>query len=418
MAVDGFRQRRAEAVHGAGRVPALRMDFDFKGGGGFVVARRALQRAMPEEYAVHFRLRGRGAGQQSGTEAGGCDRSERLAIREEGPAAAGAVEAHQGARAGTSSFAWGPSSGSGICATGIHRVGHRRGRGRQGHDMDSRPRDRGLQPDEPPSASASSALPEFEAAAALRGAGWKPRPDDLRPWIAIDSIQPRTFGGLIIEWLERCARERLSRARLESGRRWKTVYTAARAGGKRSYVYLPGLKTRYLRLEIDEPSAGAALRLQSFEFSRSIHAFWHHVADAEARGWHPRWLHREQSLWTPIGTSNGTHCALMNEDGMVEVGQGSFSIEPMLWIEGRLFTWADVTSRQELLDDWMPVPAVIWETGEWRLRIEPRRPRAADCACATGSRISPIGPCRRACSCWCGRFKSPRRGRAFAIWAG
>src|SRR5450631_4288373 len=45
----------------AGRVPALRMDFDFKGGGGFVVARRTCVRSMPEEYAVHFRLRGRGA---------------------------------------------------------------------------------------------------------------------------------------------------------------------------------------------------------------------------------------------------------------------------------------------------------------------------------------------------------------------
>ena len=40
---------------------ALQMDFDFKGGGGFVVARRMLKRAMPDEYAVTFRLRGRGA---------------------------------------------------------------------------------------------------------------------------------------------------------------------------------------------------------------------------------------------------------------------------------------------------------------------------------------------------------------------
>jgi hypothetical protein len=59
----------------------------------------------------------------------------------------------------------------------------------------------------------------------------------------------------------------------------------------------------------------------------------------------------------------------MNDDGMVEVGQGSFSLEPMLWIEGRLFTWADVTSRQELLEGWMPVPSTIWETEDWRLRI-------------------------------------------------
>ena len=33
---------------------------------------------------------------------------------------------------------------------------------------------------------------------------------------------------------------------------------------------------------------------------------------------------------------------------MVEVAPGSFSIEPMLWIEDRLFTWTDVAARQEL----------------------------------------------------------------------
>src|ERR1700676_273978 len=44
-----------------GRIPALQMDFDFKGAGGFVVARRVLRRPMPKEYAVRFLLRGRGA---------------------------------------------------------------------------------------------------------------------------------------------------------------------------------------------------------------------------------------------------------------------------------------------------------------------------------------------------------------------
>src|ERR1700684_2619742 len=57
--VSGNAELTLSAVS-AGRTPALRMDFDFKGGGGFVVARRALSRPMPEEYSVNFRLRGRG----------------------------------------------------------------------------------------------------------------------------------------------------------------------------------------------------------------------------------------------------------------------------------------------------------------------------------------------------------------------
>ncbi len=95
------------------------------------------------------------------------------------------------------------------------------------------------------------------------------------------------------------------------------------------------------------------------------------MARGEARGWHPRWVHNEQSMWTPFGTANGMHCALMNEDGMVEMDQGSFSIEPMLWIGGRLITWADVhAAAGTCWSGWMPVPSVIWETAEWRLRIQ------------------------------------------------
>jgi len=356
------------AMSRAGQVPALKMDFDFKEGGGFVVARRALNRAMPKEYAVRFRLRGRGA--RVDLELKLVDVTGQNVWRY---VKKDLLMAARWKRMRVESreieFAWGPSSGSDISQLGFIEfaiVAREGGRGTlwiadvQIEDCSSA---------QAATASASSALPDFQAAAALVGPGWKPRPDDLKPWIVIDSIQPRMLGGLIIDWLGDAPASGFQVRASNGGHRWKTVHTATRAGGKRSYVYLPGLKTRFLRLELAEPTAGAALRPQSFEFSRSIHAFWHNIAGAEARGWHPRWLHREQPTWTPIGTSNGVHCALMNDDGMVEVDQGSFSIEPMLWAENRLVTWADVNSRQELLEAWMPVPSVIWETANWRLHI-------------------------------------------------
>jgi hypothetical protein len=352
----------------AGRVPALQMDFDFKGGGGFVVARRMLKRPMPEEYAVTFRLRGHGA----------VNHLELKLVDAAGQNVWRYV--HKDLRlpprwkrmtvdSSEIDFAWGPSSGGRIRELGSLELAIVAGEGGKGTlwiaDMAIEDRS----PTESPRASASSALPDCEASAALIGSGWKPRPDDPRPWIVIDSMEPRPIGGLIIDWLGQAPASGFRVGSSNSGLRWKTLYAARGAGGKRSYVYLPGLKTRFLRLQLQEPTAGAVLRVQSFEFSRSIDAFWHNVADGEARGWHPRWLHNEQTVWTPIGTSSGTQCALMNGDGMVEVNQGSFSIEPMLWIKGRLVTWSDVASRQELLEDWMPVPSVIWESAEWRLRV-------------------------------------------------
>ena len=127
---------------------------------------------------------------------------------------------------------------------------------------------------------------------------------DPRPWLVIDSIEPRVIGGLIIDWLQNAAPAGGFRIRgSNGGRRWKTLYAATKAGGKRSYVYLPGLEARFLRLEIDEPSAGAAVHVQSFGSRAPISMPSGTTSpDAEARGyWHPRWLHNEQSVWTPFG---------------------------------------------------------------------------------------------------------------------
>jgi F5/8 type C domain len=352
----------------AGRGTALQMDFDFKGGGGFVVARSAFSRKMPEEYAVSFRLRGRGpvnnlelklvdaTGQNVWRHV---QKDLRLPLRWTRVR----VESRD------IDFAWGPVSGGRLSQLGSMELAIVAGEGGKGTVWIADLQIEDCTPKRAPRATASSAMPHFGAASALLGSGWKPRPRDSHPWIMIDSIEPRLIGGLIVEWLEHAPASGFRVRGSNSGVRWKTLHQTSAAGGKRSYIYLPGLKTRFLRLEFDEPSAGAVLRLQSFEFSRSMPAFWNNVAKGEARGWHPRWLHNEQSTWTPIGTSHGLHCALMNDDGMVEVNQGSFSIEPMLWIGERLFTWTDVISRQELQAGWMPVPSVIWETGDWRLRV-------------------------------------------------
>ncbi len=59
----------------------------------------------------------------------------------------------------------------------------------------------------------------------------------------------------------------------------------------------------------------------------------------------------------------------MNTDGMVEVRKASFSLEPMLLVGGRLFTWADVQAKQSLESRWIPVPTSAWEGRDWGLCI-------------------------------------------------
>jgi hypothetical protein len=367
-AVAAGEARLILSTASTGGRPVLRLDFDFSEGAGFVVARCPVHHELSEDYTVAFRLRG--TGKTNDLEIKLVDASGQNVWRHvhenlQPPARWKRLRVDSRAF----EFAWGPASGDVPKQLGAIELAIVAVDGGAGSLWIA---DLTIENHRSPTdaqASASSALPGFDAGQALGGAGWVPDPGDAHPWIALDFTQARRLGGLVIGWRDGAPASGFRVRASSSGERWRMVYATPRAAGARSYVYLPNVETRFLRLELDAPSAGAALEPQSFEFSRSIEAFWYRIAGREPRAWYPRWLHREQTLWTPIGTANGTQCALMNEEGAVEVAPGSFSIEPMVAIDGRLFGWADVEQKQELADEVLPVPSAIWETATWRLRV-------------------------------------------------
>ncbi len=220
------------------------MDFDFKGGGGFVVARRALSRPMPEEYAVTFRLRGRGA--PNNLELKLVDATGQNVWRHvhkdlQPPARWKRMRVDSR----DIEFAWGPSSGGRISGA-RHAWSSPSSRVRAARapvwiaDVeieDCTPR--------APQA-ALERMPDFERRRCPARLEARPM---IASWIAIDSMEPRTIGGLIIDWPRTAPASGFRVRGSNSGLRWKTLYSAETAGGKRSYVYLPGLKTRFLRLE-------------------------------------------------------------------------------------------------------------------------------------------------------------------------
>ncbi len=350
-------------------VGSIQMTFDFGGSGGYVIARRELVRTMSEDFAVHFQLRGRAPANH--LELKLVDPTGlnvwRHVIRDLKPPAEWqefTLESRD------IDFAWGPAGGGAIAELGAIEFAIVAGEGGAGYLSISELSIEDRQAPAVRTAWASSEMPGFEAKKVPGGDIWRPCAGDAHPSITLDLGADRQIGGMVIDWLAHAPTRGFRILGSADGDRWELLHAASKAAGKSSQIYLPGARAHFLRLDMDEPSDGAMLRVKSFEYSRSVDAFWHNVAKAAPRGWYPRWLYREQSLWTPIGTSNGAPCALINEEGMVEVFPGSFSIEPMLWVNGRLFTWADVSPTQGLRNGWMPFPSVVWESGDWRLSIQ------------------------------------------------
>jgi hypothetical protein len=376
MAVTSGQARLAVNPGQGPRGQAMRLDFDFGGSGGFVVARKPFAFTLPETFAFHLTIRAEAP-------------PNTFEFKLVDPAGVN-VWRYQDADfdfaadwrtlcipSNRIDFAWGPAGGGVPADIGAIEFAVVAGPGGRGTlwITDLRLEDRTVYA--PPRLRASGALPGHDPACAMDGrpdTSWRGGPESGPAWLEIDFGQVREFGGLILHWTTSPRERGFILHASDSGSQWRPLYAAPRSAGTCSYVYLPDGASRYLRLEVDGAGAAdcpgiVAVEVQPFDFSRSLSAFFHYVAGHGARGRYPRWLFREQTYWTPVDIPDGAAAALLNEDGLLEVDRGSFTLEPFVYSEGALLGWAEVAVTQTLEGDCLPLPSSVWRHGELRLTI-------------------------------------------------
>lgn len=363
---------------------AMRLDFDFKGGGGYVVARREIALALPETYAFRFNLRG--VAPANKFEFKLCDATGRNVWwyhcdRFEFPRDWQPVRI----RSSRIEFAWGPAGGgpiSHVAAIELVIAAGPGGRGTVWID-DLQLEDLTIRAE--PIVRASSAQPGHAAESVLvpaRDTSWRSEPSATPQWLEIDFQGSREIGGIVIDWEPARRASEFTIQTSNDGVSWNTAYTATQADVDRSYVPLPGTESRFLRLALSRSHAGGEFGIihvdvKRFDFARSINAFFENVARDAPPGCYPRYLCGEQSYWTPVGLPDGETCALLNEEGMIEVDKGSFSIEPFLFMDRRLVTWADIDVTQELERGFLPIPSSVWRADSVVLRTTAYATRSA-----------------------------------------
>ena len=131
------------------------------------------------------------------------------------------------------------------------------------------------------------------------------------------------------------------------------------------------------------------------------------------RGRYPRGLIGELAYWTIFGVDRDEGAKpLLSEDGAIETPAG-FTLEPFVRIDGRLMTWADVTTSQSLEQNSLPLPSTTWHHPKFTLEIAPfgagtaaRRSATRATGCATRA----VNANTRSSSSPSARCASRRRG--------
>lgn len=355
---DGFRGR------------GMRLDFDFKGGGGYAVARKAFPVGLPLNYEFAFRIRG--LAKPNNLEFKLVDPSgDNVWWNNQRNFVFPATWKQVRLKQRHIEFAWGPSGPGPMARVAAIEIAITAGSGGKGSvwidELTLTPLEVVKPYELTPAASASSDASGHDAALALDGDStttWRSGNTGAPQWLALDFLANREYGGLILDWEPGAHATSYAIETSADGRRWESAYSVSRGNGGRDYIFLPETESRHVRLRL---RAGAgrtyALRdiaVQPLAWSASRNAFFESVARDAPRGSFPKYLSGEQSYWTVIGVNGDTREGLINEEGAIESGLSRFSIEPFLQDSGRLTTWNDVTTRQSLEKGYLPIPSVEW----------------------------------------------------------
>ncbi|HEY3571189.1 MAG TPA: coagulation factor 5/8 type domain-containing protein [Thermoanaerobaculia bacterium] len=359
---------------------SLRLDFDFHGGAGYAVAHKALAIDLPANWQISFRIRGEAPVNNlefklidpSGQNVWWINRRNFQFPHDW-------RELRNKKR--QIEFAWGPAGGGDMKQVAAIEFAITAGTGGKGtvwiDDLKFTP----LPPEHP-----YARIPTVTTSG------------NTVTW---DFLESREYGALVVDW------DRPTSYTVEisdDGKTWTAVREVKGGNGGRDYLYLPETESRYLRLAgiapIVETPRGASpqrpnvavpgkasegdaprgvstmggtgllnLDVKPLDWAPTINAFFEQIAKDAPRGSYPRSFSGQQEYWTVVGVDADSEEGLLGEDGALEVGQGAFSIEPFLFLDGELITWSDVKASQSLADGYLPIPTVTWTRDGLSLEI-------------------------------------------------
>jgi F5/8 type C domain len=359
----------------AGHPTSMRIDFDFHGHGGYAVIHRALTFALPPNYEFSFDLRGEAP--TNTLEFKLVDSTSDNVWWSNNPNFVFPKEWTTITRKKRQiSFAWGPTNDRDLKRFAAIEIAITAGSGGKGSVwLDN------LALTPLPPATPYTMVPRIVRSTA-------------GDTINIDFQTRREFGGMVIQWEpgRRVSSYEVQGSR--DGQTWHTLYTVNRTAGTalpvtaprssrtaaasspplRDYLYLPESDERFVRVLLNSPEGKSGfgapdVSVKPLDWAASANDVFFAMASDAPRGSYPRYLTREQSYWTVIGVDRDSAEALINEDGMIEVGRGQFSIEPFLYVDGKLVTWSDAKTLVASNPEGLPLPQVVWTSGDIDLTI-------------------------------------------------
>ncbi|KDA54170.1 hypothetical protein EG19_00975 [Thermoanaerobaculum aquaticum] len=345
--------------------------YDFKGFGGWVGVKQDADLQLPDNFVLRLRLSGEG-----------------LPNRLEVKLVSGAnvfwhvTPDYQPSPAGVElslhrrdfSFAWGPRPDAALKHLSGLEVVLSAQQGGAGRLCLERAELAPLPPEPtpiPPSVAASSQVADHPPQLVLDGDAktyWQPQRADEQ-MLEFHS-HPQPVAGVTVLW-RGPERPQWLMVEVQKGGEWQTLAQGAPGVGPVTTWFWPAQELSHLRLVFKgkQPLHVAEVMWEGASFGPVAAA--QRLAGFSQRGLLPRGFLQEQVYFTAFGLPSGP-VGLFSEDGAVELGNTGITLEPMVEVNDRLVTWADVTTTRSLAKGFLPLPTLTWSHPSFTLELSPR----------------------------------------------
>ncbi len=201
------------------------------------------------------------------------------------------------------------------------------------------------------------------------------RSDGALPCVLeLDMRRERVLGGLRLDWGHNHA-TRLSLSMSSDQENWKLLDEVRDGTGLYDLLMQTSATGRYLRLEflaaaLSGPVEVRDVSIRHYEQGVPPLDLYEMAAEKAAPGWYPEALRNRQVYWTVMGVPGGSAKSLLDEYGNLEPSEGSCSLMPYLWVDGRLLSASSASLvRTSLEDGFLPLPSVAWEFPGLRMNV-------------------------------------------------
>lgn len=351
---------------------ALRIEYDFRSGGGFAIVRREVEMEVEGNYAFEFRVRGEGPANDlefkliDGTGDNVWWHNRR---RFEPPGEWTTLTSSRR----SIEFAWGPTQDRTLRRVAAVEFAVASASGGSGTIWIDDLRYRALP--EPVAIEAPFVLRRAMSGAVLLA--------NAEPWqelgavglgtgIEIDLAGPRALGGLALEWAWAGDPGIYSVYGRSLGGEWSELRGLDQPETRVDVVTFDGTTIdRILLRPTREPLVEMSLlrvRPLPIEAHESPNTLVETLVGAGIRTHLPECYSGERMFWTVCGLPGGAGEALLDELGSVEPVKGGPRLQPALLVGGELVGgWNADERTQSLVDGWKPIPSAVWSRGGLRV---------------------------------------------------